>query len=93
MIDTVTPAPRLVHGTPPEQARATASAALERVGLAAEAQAFPDELSGGQQQRVAIARALATDPASCSSTTSPARSTRLPPVRSCRWWPGSSGRA
>ena len=36
---------------------------LERVGLGAKAQAFPDELSGGQQQRVAIARALVTQPA------------------------------
>ena len=36
---------------------------LDRVGLAAKAQAFPDELSGGQQQRVAIARALVAKPA------------------------------
>ncbi|GEK22098.1 amino acid ABC transporter ATP-binding protein [Cellulomonas xylanilytica] len=63
VIDNVTLAPRLVHGTPPEQARADALAVLERVGLAAKAQAFPDELSGGQQQRVAIARALVAKPA------------------------------
>ena len=37
-------------------------AALERVGLAEKADAFPSELSGGQQQRVAIARALALEP-------------------------------
>ena len=35
---------------------------LERVGLAAKADARPAHLSGGQQQRVAIARALALDP-------------------------------
>jgi cell division transport system ATP-binding protein len=35
---------------------------LSQVGLAAKAQAMPDELSGGERQRVAIARALANDP-------------------------------
>ena len=63
VIDNVTLAPRLVHKTSPEQARAEALAVLDRVGLAAKAQAFPDELSGGQQQRVAIARALVAKPA------------------------------
>ena len=37
-------------------------AALERVGLADKAAAYPAELSGGQQQRVAIARALSLEP-------------------------------
>jgi ABC-type polar amino acid transport system ATPase subunit len=36
---------------------------LEKVGLAAKADARPEQLSGGQQQRVAIARALAVNPA------------------------------
>ena len=35
---------------------------LSLVGLAAEADRFPQELSGGQQQRVALARALAPRP-------------------------------
>jgi len=63
VIDNVTLAPRLVHRTAREQARAEAMAVLDRVGLAGKATAFPDELSGGQQQRVAIARALVGKPA------------------------------
>jgi putative ABC transport system ATP-binding protein len=41
-------------------ARAVATATLERVGLGERLQHFPHELSGGEQQRVAIARAVAT---------------------------------
>ncbi len=51
----------LAHKPRPER-RALALAALERVGLAAAADAFPHTLSGGQQQRVALARALAPEP-------------------------------
>jgi len=36
--------------------------ALERVGMAERAKAYPAQLSGGQKQRVAIARALVTEP-------------------------------
>ncbi len=43
--------------------RARVDAAIERVGIAAKAEARPTELSGGQRQRVAIARALVTEPA------------------------------
>jgi putative ABC transport system ATP-binding protein len=35
---------------------------LEHVGLAAKADAYPQQLSGGQRQRVAVARALAGSP-------------------------------
>jgi molybdate transport system ATP-binding protein len=43
-------------------ALAVARSWLERMELAAYADAKPGKLSGGQQQRVALARALATDP-------------------------------
>jgi len=45
-----------------QQRQERAMAALEQVGLAPNAQSFPDELSGGMQQRVGLARALANDP-------------------------------
>jgi polar amino acid transport system ATP-binding protein len=63
VLDNVTLAPRLVHKVGKAEARERAAAMLDRVGLGAKANAFPDELSGGQQQRVAIARALVTQPA------------------------------
>src|SRR5437764_9951461 len=51
-----------VLGKPRAEAERIGMAALDRVGLADKARAYPGELSGGQQQRVAIARALALEP-------------------------------
>jgi sulfonate transport system ATP-binding protein len=47
---------------PAAERREKVARALERVGLADKAQAWPRELSGGQAQRVAIARALVPQP-------------------------------
>jgi iron(III) transport system ATP-binding protein len=44
------------------EAKAEASASLERVGLAHYASEYPHILSGGEQQRVALARAIAPRP-------------------------------
>ena len=51
-----------VRRRPRDEARSTAAAWLERVGLADKVGAYPFQLSGGQQQRVAIARAVAMEP-------------------------------
>ena len=48
--------------TPKREARATATAWLERVGLAEYSAERPRALSGGQAQRAALARALAVSP-------------------------------
>ncbi len=51
----------LARATTAQRRRAVLEA-LERVGLAARAAAWPHTLSGGEQQRVALARALAPSP-------------------------------
>lgn len=56
-------APMRVKKLSRAEARLRGKKLLERVGLAAKADAYPASLSGGQQQRVAIARALAMEPA------------------------------
>jgi len=53
--------PLELDGTPVRRARPQALAALERLGIEAKADAFPDDLSGGERQRVAIARAVVGD--------------------------------
>ncbi|WP_305095256.1 amino acid ABC transporter ATP-binding protein [Prescottella sp. R16] len=62
VLENIVEAPVLVKKVPRDRAVATARDLLDRVGLAAKADAYPVQLSGGQQQRVAIARALAMEP-------------------------------
>jgi polar amino acid transport system ATP-binding protein len=62
-IENIVEAPIQVRGTPRDEAMAMGRALLERVGLAAKENVYPNQLSGGQQQRIAIARALAMKPA------------------------------
>ncbi|MGA6165104.1 amino acid ABC transporter ATP-binding protein [Amycolatopsis magusensis] len=62
VLQNVVEGPVRVRGIAPAEARETALALLDRVGLANRADAYPAQLSGGQQQRVAIARALAMRP-------------------------------
>jgi polar amino acid transport system ATP-binding protein len=62
VVDNITLAPRKVVGTSAAQAQDEAMALLQRFGLAAKADEYPDRLSGGQAQRVAIVRALAMQP-------------------------------
>jgi polar amino acid transport system ATP-binding protein len=61
-LENVTCAPIRVKGVPRDQASASGSELLARVGLPDKLGAYPSQLSGGQQQRVAIARALAMEP-------------------------------
>jgi NitT/TauT family transport system ATP-binding protein len=51
-----------VGGCSRDEARTRAAAAIDRVGLADAAGAFPHTLSGGMKQRAAIARAMALKP-------------------------------
>jgi cell division transport system ATP-binding protein len=46
-----------------QDARSRSLDALEAVGMADRARAYPHQLSGGQQQRVAVARAVVAEPA------------------------------
>ncbi len=62
VLGNVTLALRKVQGKGSVEADTLGLAALERVGLADKARAYPAQLSGGQQQRVAIARAVVLQP-------------------------------
>jgi putative ABC transport system ATP-binding protein len=53
--------PLELDGVRAKAARATGMKALAELGVAGQADRFPDELSGGQRQRVAIARAVVGD--------------------------------
>ncbi|WP_276314578.1 amino acid ABC transporter ATP-binding protein [Streptomyces sp. AcE210] len=62
ILENVIEGPRVVRKESREASVAHARELLDRVGLAAKVDAYPNHLSGGQQQRVAIARALAMRP-------------------------------
>lgn len=62
VLENVMEAPLRVQKRKPDEVRAQAMELLEKVGIAAKADAFPAQLSGGQQQRAAIARALCINP-------------------------------
>lgn len=54
--------PLFYQGVPRKKRHALAMEYLDRLGLAAWADHYPNEMSGGQKQRVATARALITRP-------------------------------
>ncbi len=54
--------PLVLRGVKRAEARDRAARVLERVGLAAFSEHYPDHLSGGMQQRVNVARALVVEP-------------------------------
>ena len=62
VLDNVMLAPRKLKRQSGDEARESALAQLDRVGMKHKAECRPGALSGGQQQRVAIARALAMAP-------------------------------
>lgn len=62
VLDNITMAPINIRKMAKKDAEKLALDLLDKVGLKAKADNFPQQLSGGQQQRVAIARALAMKP-------------------------------
>jgi len=55
--------PLALRGVPTKERAARVAAVLERVGVAAVADRFPEALASGEHQRVALARAIAGGPA------------------------------
>jgi ABC-type histidine transport system ATPase subunit len=62
ILENVMEAPVHVLGQDKAEVRDRAMALLDKVGIAAKADHYPNHLSGGQQQRAAIARALCMEP-------------------------------
>ncbi|MCW8884194.1 MAG: ATP-binding cassette domain-containing protein [Motiliproteus sp.] len=62
IIENIMEAPVHVLKQDKQTVRNNAERYLEKVGLSAKKDSYPNQLSGGQQQRVAIARALAMEP-------------------------------
>ncbi|MGX9132917.1 amino acid ABC transporter ATP-binding protein [Rummeliibacillus sp. JY-2-4R] len=62
VLENIMLAPVKALGQSKDEAKKTALAYLEKVGIPDKADAYPSQLSGGQQQRVAIARGLAMHP-------------------------------
>ena len=62
VLQNITMAPVTLKKKTAAAAKEQAMALLERIGLADQADEFPNMLSGGQKQRIAIVRALAMDP-------------------------------
>lgn len=54
--------PLILAKTPKNKIKEQVKDLLDFVGLADQAEKYPDQLSGGQKQRIGIARALATNP-------------------------------
>ena len=54
--------PLILAKTPKNKIKEQVKNLLQFVGLADQAEKYPDQLSGGQKQRIGIARALATNP-------------------------------
>ncbi len=62
VLQNMTIAPMKLLNMRQQEARETAQALLERVGLGDRGDAYPSQLSGGQKQRIAIVRALCMRP-------------------------------